>query len=530
MLIAVSLVGSFVTIYSAWYISRDPGVLRFLALVLLFVHFMFWLVQANTLAILFLGWEGIGVTSFLLVSFWSTRALAIQAGIQAFLINRTGDILLILALAVLVTSTGSWSLLSVSELILVNETVSLKMGLCLLLGGAIGKSAQVGLHTWLPNAIEAPTPVSALIHAATLVTAGVYLIARLGPGLIKSDSAVYVCLVGGTSIVFAGLVGLTQTDFKRIIAFSTMSQVGYIVLGCGVGAFQASIFLLFTHAFYKALLFLGAGAVIHAAADVQDVRLLGAEGVFLPATKTMFIAASLSLGASPYTSGDFSKDMLIEMVAGTQVNSKNVMWLVSVGAAGLTAIYTGRLLRLVFAVEPRGVAPTSEHDLPSYLMLLLGILISYSVAGGSINSSAFELGLLSQLADYPHTSTTWALEYQTSPYSLTLPLFCGTVGLFAGTGGPSLLNLGTSTITRWVGVSRSLGGWENAVRNLVLLPILHTTFQIQKYQNAGILELAGPTGLASTLYSSFLNLPTVNLRLTVWAFGLILVLPAIMDL
>lgn len=530
ILIAVSLVGSFVAVYSAWYMSRDPGVLRFLALVLLFVHFMIWLVQANTLAILFLGWEGIGVTSFLLVSFWSTRGLAIQAGIQAFLINRMGDMLLILSLVVLVTSTGSWSLPLLSELSMLDEGINLEMGLCLLLGGAIGKSAQVGLHAWLPNAIEAPTPVSALIHAATLVTAGVYLIARLGPSLMKTESAGYVCLIGGTSIVFAGLIGLSQTDFKRVIAFSTISQVGYIVLGCGLGLFQMSVFILFTHAFYKALLFLGAGAVIHATADIQDVRILGAEGAFLPSTKVMFIAASLSLGASPYTSGDFSKDVLIELSAGTQMSSKNTMWIVSVMAAGLTATYTGRLIRLVFIAEPRGVAPTPQHDLPIGLSALLGILVVCSAAGGYIGSTAFELSLLSSIADFPHTSVTWALEYQTSSFSLTLPLLCGVIGLFVGTGDPGLLDSGKSSNSRWISASRSLGGWEHTVNTLISRPIIHLARRAHKYQDSGIVELAGPTGLASSIYSSSLGFLSVGLHLLISVFILSLVIPALLNL
>ena len=530
ILLAVTLVGTFVTSYSTWYIARDPSMLRFLALVLVFVHFMVWLVLAKSLALLFLGWEGVGVASFLLVSFWSTRNLAVQASIQAFLINRVGDMLLILALTIFIISTGSWDLLTLTELTLLGETTSLELGLWLLIGGAIGKSAQIGLHAWLPNAIEAPTPVSALIHAATLVTAGVYIIARLGPLLLKTGNPVYVCFIGGTSVIFAGLIGLSQTDFKRVIAFSTISQVGYIVLGCGVGAIQASIFILFTHAFYKALLFLGAGAVIHATADIQDIRLLGSEGAYLPATKTMLIAASLSLGASPFTSGDFSKDVLIELVAGTQISSKSAMWILTVGATGLTAAYTGRLCRLVLTAEPQGVAPSPEHDIPPSLIMILSILICLSVSGGWIGGSIYELGLLSSLADYPHTSVIWVLEHQTSPFSLILPVICGAVGLLAGTGSPSLLDPGTVSGSSMANVSRALGGWESATQTLLIFPILRTTAWIQKYQNSGALELTGPTGLANTIYSSAFNRSNGDLRLTIWTYVLVLILPSVLNL
>jgi len=530
ILLAVTLVGTFVTSYSTWYIARDPSMLRFLALVLVFVHFMVWLVLAKSLALLFLGWEGVGVASFLLVSFWSTRNLAVQASIQAFLINRVGDMLLILALTIFIISTGSWDLLTLTELTLLGETTSLELGLWLLIGGAIGKSAQIGLHAWLPNAIEAPTPVSALIHAATLVTAGVYIIARLGPLLLKTGNPVYVCFIGGTSVIFAGLIGLSQTDFKRVIAFSTISQVGYIVLGCGVGAIQASIFILFTHAFYKALLFLGAGAVIHATADIQNMRLLGSEGAYLPATKTMLIAASLSLGASPFTSGDFSKDVLIELVAGTQINSKSAMWILTVGATGLTAAYTGRLCRLVLTAEPQGVAPSPEHDIPPSLIIILSLLICLSVSGGWVGGSIYELGLLSPLADYPHTSVIWVLEHQTSPFSLILPVMCGAVGLLAGTGSPSLLDPGTVSGSSMANVSRALGGWESATQTLLIFPILRITARIQKYQNSGALELTGPTGLANTIYSSAFNRSNGDLRLTIWTYVLVLILPSVLNL
>lgn len=503
MLTAVSIVGTFVAIYSYWYMSSDPGVLRFTSLVLLFVGFISVLVAAKTLVLLFLGWEGIGVVSFLLISFWQTRALSAQASIQAFLLNRAGDMLLALALITFLLSTGAWGLIWIPEMAKMGDTPYLTTGVCLLLGGAIGKSAQVGFHAWLPNAIEAPTPVSALIHAATLITAGVYLVSRLSVCLIETEGALYVCFIGASSLLFAGLIGLTQTDFKRVVAFSTISQVGYIILGCGVGAFQASVFMLFTHAFYKALLFLGAGAVIHATANIQDTRSMGGLGSYVPVTKALFIAASLSLGASPFSSGDFSKDVLIELMSCTQFASKNIFWIVAVAGAGLTTAYSGRLIRLVFAAEQRGPTPSLHHDLPLYLASILTMLAVFSVAGGYIVATIYELGHLSSFANTPDTSAACAVEYQTRILTLNLPLICSIMGLITGIGGITFFISGRShNQSFWNVMSLTQGGWDNTFPRHLIKSTLILTARIQKYQDAGLLEITGPSGLTSLFYRS----------------------------
>ena len=247
-----------------------------------------------------------------------------------------------------------------------------------------------------------------------------------------------------------------------MIAFSTISQVGYIVIGCGVGAFQASIFMLYTHAFYKSLLFLGAGAVIHATANIQDTRSIGGEGIYLPVTKVLFLAASLALGASPFTSGDFSKDVLIELVSSSQFSSKNIFWMVAVGGTALTATYSGRLLRLVFAAEIRGSLPTPQHDLPFFVATALCLLASFSVAGGFLIAGVFELGLLVSLADTPGTSTIMAVEYQVLSHIILIPLLCGGMGLLAGAGNPGttciLPSRRTCAYSSVVVASRTLGG------------------------------------------------------------------------
>lgn len=278
----------------------------FLALVQGFVFFMAVLLLGDSTSCMFLGWEGIGVVSFMLIAFWQTRALAAQAAIHGFVANRAGDLFFILVLVGTISSCATVDLTSpLDPGSIVQPYISF-----LLLGGAAGKSAQLGLHSWLPLAIEAPTPISALIHAATLVTAGVYLLVRLLP--LTPGGGDGILLVSAATLLLAGLTGLAQTDLKRTIAFSTCSQVAYMILGVGNGSPSMGMFLLFTHALYKALLFISAGVVIHAAGNVQDIRLMGGNALVLPLSKEFFGGASLSLCAFPHTAGDFSKDLLVE--------------------------------------------------------------------------------------------------------------------------------------------------------------------------------------------------------------------------
>lgn len=394
MLIAVYTVSGLVHVYSLWYMDGDPHNSRFFMLISLFTFFMALLVIGSTITMMFVGWEGIGVVSYLLISFWFTRGNALQSAIQAFLLNRVGDLALMLGIALFATTSSSlvFSTLSITQPFM--SSTAEGIALALLIIGAAGKSAQLGLQAWLPNAIEAPTPVSALIHAATLVTAGVYLMIRsssilaLVPGLLAA-----LALLGAFTSLFAGVTGLRQIDLKRIIAFSTCSQVAYMMLAVGSGANTYGLFLLVTHAFYKALLFLGAGAVLHAIAGIQDIRLIGGVGKAIPLVSAAMLAGAAALGAAPYTSGDFSKDIIIELQLGPGIVLHNLVWLLAVTSAGLTLYYSARLHRLTFGAEPRGNVGTTAllHDPSSFITLPVILFLTVASIGfGFVARDVFE--------------------------------------------------------------------------------------------------------------------------------------------
>ncbi|MEO8290397.1 MAG: NADH-quinone oxidoreductase subunit L [Gaiellaceae bacterium] len=372
MMLVVSGVGFLILAYAIGYMRADVEERRYHAYKALFVFSMLLLVQSGNLLLLLAGWGMVGLSSYLLINFWHDRETAVAAGKKAFVMNAFGDATFVLALFLLVQHMHTLDMRSiffVSERIPmtvdgvlesrgVTGTVAVLIALGLL-GGAVAKSAQIPLHTWLPDAMEGPTPVSALIHAATMVTAGVYLIARthvlfeLAPAI--QDLA---AILGGITIVLAGLVALVQTDIKRVIAYSTMSQIGYMFVAVGLGAYGAGLFHLLTHAFFKALLFMAAGIVIHALSDEQDIRRMGGLGRSLPFTYRAFIVGALALAAIPPFAGFFSKDSILASLA----NAGTLGWILWGGAAFgafLTALYTFRLLFIVFSGAPTPFA--SEH-------------------------------------------------------------------------------------------------------------------------------------------------------------------------
>ena len=314
MLIPVLIVSSLVHIYSIGYMSHDPHNQRFFSYLSLFTFMMIVLVTANNFLLMFVGWEGVGICSYLLVNFWFTRIAANQSSISAFLTNRVGDCLLTIGIFGILWSFGNidyTTVFSISPYI--NENIITMVGICLLIG-AMAKSSQVSLHVWLPMAMEGPTPVSALIHAATMVTAGVYLLMRISPLIEYSTTVLILCLwTGAITTVFSSLIGLFQQDIKKVIAYSTMSQLGMMVIAVGLSSYNIALFHLINHAFYKGLLFLGAGAVIHAVADNQDFRRYGGLIIFLPLTYSVMLIASLSLVAFPYMTGFFSKILYLNL-------------------------------------------------------------------------------------------------------------------------------------------------------------------------------------------------------------------------
>jgi NADH-ubiquinone oxidoreductase chain 5 len=392
MLIPVLIISTLVHFYSIGYMSHDPHNQRFFSYLSLFTFMMIILVTGSNYLVMFVGWEGVGVCSYLLVSFWFTRIAANQSSLSAFLTNRVGDAFLVIGMFVLLWSLGNLDYNIVFSLApYINENIITIIGICLLIG-AMAKSSQVGLHIWLPMAMEGPTPVSALIHAATMVTAGVYLLIRSSPLIEYSSTVLLICLwLGAVTTVFSSLIGLFQQDIKKIIAYSTMSQLGMMVIAIGLSSYNIAIFHLMNHAFYKGLLFLGAGAVIHAVADNQDLRKYGGLISFLPLTYTVILIASLSLVAFPFMTGFYSKDFILESSYGQyHFSSINVYFVATIGAI-FTTLYSVKVLYLTFLTNPNGSwnSYKNAHESDIFISLPLVILAIFSIYFGYITKDIY---------------------------------------------------------------------------------------------------------------------------------------------
>jgi NADH-ubiquinone oxidoreductase chain 5 len=402
MLIPVLIVSSLVHIYSIGYMSHDPHNQRFFSYLSLFTFMMIILVTGDNFLIMFIGWEGVGVCSYLLVSFWFTRIAANESSLSAFLTNRVGDAFLVIGMFVMLWSFDNLDYTTIFSLApYYNEDVVIIIGICLLVG-AMAKSSQVGLHVWLPMAMEGPTPVSALIHAATMVTAGVYLLIRVSPLIEYSSLVLLLCLwLGAITTVFSSLIGLFQQDIKKVIAYSTMSQLGMMVIGVGLSSYNIALFHLVNHAFYKGLLFLGAGAVIHAVADNQDFRKYGGLILYLPLTYSVMLIASLSLVAFPFMTGFYSKDFIIESAFGKYYISSIIVYYIAMIGAMFTTLYSVKVLYLTFLSNPNGPIVNykqehAAHEGDIYMSLPLIILAVFSIFFGYFTKDLF-IGLGSDL-------------------------------------------------------------------------------------------------------------------------------------
>ncbi len=394
MMFVVAGISFLIHVYSMGYMAEDPGVARFFSYLSFFTFAMLMLVTADNLIQLYFGWEGVGVASYLLIGFWYTRASACSAAIKAFVVNRVGDFGLALGIAATYLAFDSVRFddifaaapeLAGSRLVVFGaEFDTLTLIALLLFVGAIGKSAQLPLHTWLPDAMEGPTPVSALIHAATMVTAGVFLVARFSPLFEYTPEALaVVTFIGATTAFFAASVGPTQNDIKRVIAYSTCSQLGYMFAAAGVGAYAIAIFHLFTHAFFKALLFLGAGSVIHALHHEQDMWRMGGLWRRMPITYATMWIGTLALVGFPLTAGYFSKDAIIEATwVADSAFAGYAFWLLLISAV-LTAFYSGRLMFLTFHGSPRvpELAAHAHESPPVMTVPLLVLAVGALVAG-----------------------------------------------------------------------------------------------------------------------------------------------------
>ncbi|MFI5011851.1 MAG: NADH-quinone oxidoreductase subunit L [Hyphomicrobiales bacterium] len=420
MLVVVNTVSGLVHVYSIGYMADDPSRPRFFAYLSLFTFAMLMLVTADNLVQMFFGWEGVGLASYLLIGFWYDRPAANAAAIKAFIVNRVGDFGFALGIFVVFTLFSSISLSDIfarapeiateSFHFIGFDWPALTLACLLLFMGAMGKSAQFLLHTWLPDAMEGPTPVSALIHAATMVTAGVFMVARLSPLFEQAPAAQSVVMViGAMTAFFAATVALVQNDIKRVVAYSTCSQLGYMFVGLGTGAYEMGIFHLFTHAFFKALLFLGAGSVITAMHHEQDMRKMGGLAKSIPITCAMMVIGTLSLTGFPFTAGFYSKDAIIEAAYATDRSGHVFAFLCTLIAALMTSFYSWRLIFMTFAGKPRWAA-ADAHEAHN--------------AGATQMTGANDHGALDDDDHHAHGP----IEPHESPLVMLVPLFVLALG------------------------------------------------------------------------------------------------------
>ena len=387
MCLVVSGVGFLIHVYSTGYMGHDPDYARYFAYLNLFTASMLVLVLADSLPLMFVGWEGVGLCSYLLIGFWYTDPEKASAGKKAFVVNRIGDAGCVLGMALLFWSLSDGGLASLRFAVVNEHAAELGGGIALaaallLFVGATGKSAQIPLFVWLPDAMAGPTPVSALIHAATMVTAGVYMVARLNGLYLAAPAAMtVVAAIGALTAFAAASIGIAQNDIKKVLAYSTISQLGYMFLALGVGAFAAGLFHVVTHAFFKALLFLGAGSVIHALHEEQDIRNMGALRSKMPITSATFLVATLAIAGVPGLSGFFSKD---EILASAFAGGHYGLWALGLLGAAMTAFYMTRLLVLTFYGDYRGDNERWQkaHESPKSMTFALVVLAVLAAVGG----------------------------------------------------------------------------------------------------------------------------------------------------
>ena len=515
MLIPVLIVSSLVHIYSIGYMSHDPHNQRFFSYLSLFTFMMIILVTANNFLLMFVGWEGVGICSYLLVCFWFTRIAANQSSLSAFLTNRVGDCFLTVGMFAILWSFGNIDYSTVFSLApYINEKVITIIGICLLIG-AMAKSSQVGLHVWLPMAMEGPTPVSALIHAATMVTAGVYLLMRTSPLIEYSSTVLMLCLcLGAVTTVFSSLIGLFQQDIKKVIAYSTMSQLGMMVIAVGLSCYNIALFHLINHAFYKGLLFLGAGAVIHAVADNQDFRKYGGLRPFLPLTYSVMLIASLSLVAFPFMTGFYSKDFILESAYGQYYYSSTVVYMIATIGAMFTTLYSVKVLYLTFLTNPNGplVNYKQAHEGNIFMSFPLIILAVFSIFFGYITKDIFiglGSGFFSDNALFIHPSHEIMLDtefgvpilFKLLPLIFTISL--SVISIILSENVPGVLS--KFKLTR---VGYNVFSFFNQrflielfYNNYITNFILKLGGQTTKVIDKGSVELLGPFGLEKSLLS-----------------------------
>ena len=524
MLIVVTSISTFVHIYSTEYMSADPHLQRFMSYLSFFTFFMIILVTGDNFLQMFLGWEGVGLCSYLLINFWYGRIQANKAALKAMIINRIGDFGLALGIFTIFLVFNSLEYTTVFALVptfyestinfLGYEFSTLNVICILLFVGAVGKSAQIGLHSWLPDAMEGPTPVSALIHAATMVTAGVFLVARCSPIFQYAPTAsIVVTIMGAMTAFMAATTGLLQNDLKRVIAYSTCSQLGYMIFACGISGYTIGIFHLANHAFFKALLFLSAGSVIHAMADEQDMRKMGGLLNLLPFTYGMMMIGSLALMGFPFLTGFYSKDVILELAYGSfSIEGHFAHWLGSISAF-FTAFYSLRLICLTFLKKPNSSPKimSGVHEAPFNMAFPLFMLSIFSIFIGYITRDMM-IGLGTDFwgnALFTLPQNAFLLEAEFIDTSIKLvPLILSISGaslafFLYNFGSWFLYSLKISNIGIKFYTFLNRKWFFDKVYNEIITQNLATFAYKHSYQNLdrGIIELLGPNGISTNLYA-----------------------------
>lgn len=510
----VLLISSLVHLYSIDYMSADPHNQRFFSYLSLFTFFMVILLAGDNYFILFLGWEFIGVCSYLLINFWFTVIEANKSAMQSFIVNRVGDMALSVSFFAMFFLFGNVDFSTVFSLApTINESALTLIGILLLFGG-MGKSAQIGLNTWLPTAMAGPTPVSSLIHSATLVSAGVYALLRSSPLLEYSSTAlIAVTWIGSITAFFAASTGLLQNDLKRVIAYSTCSQMGYLFLACGLSQYNTALFHLVNHAFFKALLFLSAGAVLHATFDQQDQRRLGGFLGFLPFTYTAILIGSLSLMAVPFMTGFYSKDLILELAYSQYLFKGSIAYWFGSISAGLTAFYSFRLVAMTFLSYPNSPKKLYEsaHDAAIFAMIPMTTLAILAIFFGYIAKDLF-VGMGTDFAGsslFTHPNHISLIEAEVIP--TTFKLLPSIITLFAATSAFVLYHYAPKMLTSFAYTNTGYNLYKffngkyyiEVLYNTYLIPgALGLGYVVSKQLDRGLIEQIFGYGLSSGLSSS----------------------------
>ena len=488
----ICVVSFLIHLYSMEYMKEDPHIIRFLSYLSLFSGFMIVLVTANNFLLLFIGWEGVGICSYLLIGFWFTRIEASKSALKAMIINRIGDLSLICGMIILYYNLGSLEFNVIFTCVEELTENQVNLALIFIIIGVVGKSAQIGLHMWLPDAMEGPTPVSALIHAATMVTAGIFLVIKISPLFsLSSVSLFLISFFGSITALISATIGLTQNDLKKVIAYSTCSQLGFMAIICGFSYYDVGLFHLINHGFFKALLFLSAGSIIHGLADNQDTRIMGSLIISQPLTFTCFIIGSIALGGLPFLSGYYSKDLLIELISDNK--KVNFLIVMALSATLLTSIYSSRLLFLTFWNENNSkfYSYLKSHE-PGFFITIVIIILSLASVIIGFMSKWFIL--------IPYTPPFIQTDLKLLPLWLTVGGFASVILSYSFKNFFTKINFWTKVyFNKIYFMLVSTWYFDVLINHYVINPVMRFSFNTSyKIIDNQVLEFFGPKSLSSS--------------------------------